>query len=225
MDCRRIESLLPPYVDGEAPASEVALIESHLAGCPACRFAVSAQRTSKVVLGARGRQIASLAPPGFARARGRPYAVSPRISLGWRGRATAFASAAALVIIGIAGFELITPHSNVLYAAQLAIDHVRCFVVEMSSTEKVEPAALERGYAERYGWHLKVPRPNDDSGLRLVAARRCPFWPGRHAHVLYRTGRQEVSLYVDQTNERGAGSGTCWATPRPSGNGGAPRMS
>ena len=30
-ECRQIESLLPPYVDGEASASVVAQIEAHLA--------------------------------------------------------------------------------------------------------------------------------------------------------------------------------------------------
>jgi anti-sigma factor RsiW len=200
MDCRRIESLLPPYGAGQARASEIADVERHLSGCPACRFSVAAQRTARTVLQARGREIAPLAPLGLRTRLGTTMRVPPAV--GWRERVTAFAGAAAVLVLAVAAFELVSPRSNVLYAAQLAIDHVRCFVVEMTSTEKVEPEGLERGYAERYGWQMHVPSSNDAIDLRLVAARRCPFWIGRHAHVLYRTGDQQVSLYIDQSNER-----------------------
>jgi anti-sigma factor RsiW len=201
MDCRRIESLLPPYVDGVARASEIAEIERHLASCAACRSAAAAQRTARIVLQARGREIAPLAPPGL---RTRLGTLQPRgrATLTWRGRLSAFATAAALFIVAIAVFELVSPRSNVLYAAQLAIDHVRCFVVERASTDEVEAARLERDYAERDGWQIRVPASNDGIGLRLIAARRCPFWVGRYAHVLYRTDDREVSLYIDRGDER-----------------------
>lgn len=39
-ECRRIESLLPPYVDGEATPDEVRLIESHLGSCDVCQALV-----------------------------------------------------------------------------------------------------------------------------------------------------------------------------------------
>jgi anti-sigma factor RsiW len=201
MDCRRIESLLPPYVDGVARASEIADIERHLADCAACRSAVAAQRTARIVLQARGREIAPLAPPGV-RTRLQTLRSPARTTLGWRGRLSAFATAAALFLAAVVIFELVSPRSSVLYAAQLAIDHVRCFVVEKTSTQKVETAGLERQYAEHYGWQIRVPASNDGIGLRLVAARRCPFWVGRHAHVLYRAGESEVSLYIDRGDER-----------------------
>src|SRR5262245_9531550 len=129
MECRRIESLLPPYVDGDAHASEVAEIERHLAGCTACRSAVAAQRTARIVLQARGRHIAPLAPPGL-RTRLGTLARPARQTLGWGGRLTAFAAAAVLFMAAFTGFEFISPRWNVLYAAQLAIDHLRCFAAE-----------------------------------------------------------------------------------------------
>jgi anti-sigma factor RsiW len=202
MDCRRIESLLPPYVDGNAPPTEVAEIERHLAGCPACRFAVAAQLTSRLVLQSRGRQLTPLAPLGLRTRLRATLAGSSRPSLGWRWRVAAFVSAVALFIAGVAVFELALPSSNVLYAAQLAIDHVRCFVVEMASTEKVETAELERMYLEREGWQVRVPPSDDAIGLRLVAARLCPFGVGRYAHALYRVDEREVSLYIDQSDGR-----------------------
>ena len=202
MECRRIESLLPPYVDGEASAHQTAEVEQHLAECPACRAAVAAQRTARVVLQARGRAIAPPLPLGL---RTRLNAtLQPRVStsLGWRGRLSAFAAAAALLVVIVGALELVTPHSNVLYAAQLAIDHVRCFVVEMAATDTADPAVLERQYAEGYGWNVRLPASNEALGLRLVAARRCPFWVGRHAHVLYRVGDHELLLYIKHGNTR-----------------------
>jgi anti-sigma factor RsiW len=202
MECRRIESLLPPYVDGVARASEVADVERHLAGCAACRSAVAAQRTVRAVLQARGRELAPLAPPGLRTRLGSRLNASAGRTLGWPGRLSAFATAAVLLIVVVGAFELASPRSNVLYAAQLAIDHVRCFVIERTTREKVETEPLERFYAEQYGWDIDVPASNDGIGLRLVAARRCPFWVGEHAHVLYRSGEHELSLYVDRGEPR-----------------------
>jgi len=202
MHCRRIESLLPPYVDGEARASEVAEIERHLAECAGCRAAVEAQRTVRIVLQARGQAIAPHLPPGFRSRITATLGASPRPSLGWGGRLTAFAAAAVILLVAVSALELVAPQSSVLYAAQLAIDHVRCFVVEKAATAKADPAVLRQFYAEHYGWDVRVPASNDAIGLQLVAARRCPYWVGRHAHLLYRTGDHEVSLYMDQGDSR-----------------------
>jgi hypothetical protein len=90
----------------------------------------------------------------------------------------------------------VTPKSDVLYAAQLAIDHVRCFVVELATKEPAGARVVQKTLADNYGWSIPVPPSNADAGLTLVAARRCPFWLGAHAHLLYRNGDREVSLYV-----------------------------
>lgn len=202
MECRRIESLLPPYVDGVARASELADVERHLAGCAGCRSAVAAHRTVRLVLRARGRELAPLAPPALRTQLETALRPPAHVGLDWPGRMSAFAAATALLVAAVTGLELGSPASNVLYAAQLALDHVRCFVVERDSSEKLESAGLERFYAERYGWDIDVPASNDAIGLRLIAARRCPYWIGRHAHVLYRTGDRQISLYIDQDGAR-----------------------
>ena len=203
MDCRRIESLLPPYVDGEAGAREAAEVERHLAGCAACRSAVAAQRTTRAVLQARGRHLTPPLPPGLhtrIAATLTPERVAS--SLGWPARVSAFVAAAAVLVAAVTIFEFVSPQSNVLYAAQLAIDHVRCFVAERSTTRAVDAPAMERNYAKQYGWEVKVPPGNEALGLRLIAARRCPFWLGEHAHALYRIGDREVSLFIDRGAER-----------------------
>jgi hypothetical protein len=116
----------------------------------------------------------------------------------WRSRLSGLALAAAVLLTTIVGLEFVRPGSNVLYAAQLAIDHMRCFVVELASTDPADAAALRRGYAETYGWDVRIPPSSEAAGVTLVAARRCPYWLGRHAHLLYRTGEHEVSLYVSR---------------------------
>jgi anti-sigma factor RsiW len=204
MDCRRIESLLPLYVDGEAATRDVAEVERHLVTCADCRAAVAAQRTTRAVLQARGRYLAPPLPPGLRiriAAALNPRPVVSR-SLGWRARVSAFAAAAAMLTIAVTIFEFVSPRSNVLYAAQLAIDHVRCFVAERSSTAAIDAPAMERVYAAEYGWKISVPPGNDALGLRLIAARRCPFWLGQHAHALYRVGDKEVSLFIDRGEHR-----------------------
>jgi len=50
-----------------------------------------------------------------------------------------------------------------------------------------------------------VPPSDAAAGVTLVAARRCPFWLGPHAHLLYRTGVHDVSLYVTPGGHRDRG--------------------
>jgi anti-sigma factor RsiW len=156
------------------------------------------ERTVKTVLRARAAELTEMAPPGL---RTRVVAAlearaAERRKATWGVRLSAFA-AAAVVIIAVAGaLELVTPKSDVLYAAQLAIDHVRCFVVELTTKEPADARVLQQTLADNYGWSIPVPPSNAQAGLTLVAARRCPFWLGEHAHLLYRNGDREVSLYV-----------------------------
>ena len=210
IDCRQIESLLPPFVDGEADTQTATRVEAHLASCDACRSRVAQERTVRAVLRARAPELAAIAPPGL---RTRVVAAlehsTPRTvdtlgtfgTLGWRGRVTAFAAAALLLLMTATALEFVTPESNALYAAQLAVDHMRCFFVE-HTTDPADARRLQQEVAQNYGWSIAVPPSNPEAGLTLVAARRCPFWLGPHAHLLYRTGDRHVSLYVRPGSQR-----------------------
>lgn len=202
-ECRRIESLLPPYVDGEATADVVRQIELHLASCGACKAQVASERTARRLLRAKADQLRTPAPPGLRTRIAAALEPVPRPALGWRGRLTAFGAAAAVVLLLVTALEFAPLRSNVLFAAQLAIDHVRCFVVEGLGTMQAANAAdLERQYRHDYGWNVRVPPSNEDVGITLMAARRCPFWLGDHAHLLYQSGERHVSLYVTQGEQR-----------------------
>ena len=201
-DCRQIESLLPPYVDGEARPDQIRQVEAHLGLCASCREQVAAERAIRTVLRARAASLVTPAPPGLRThlASAVTWDAVPRLA--WRGRLTAVAAAAAVVLLAVVLFEFTSPQSNVLFAAQLAIDHVRCFVVELGSVEAANAEDLETEYSQRYGWSVDVPGSDLESGIMLVAARRCPFWLGDHAHLLYRTRDREVSLYITPNNPR-----------------------
>jgi anti-sigma factor RsiW len=201
-ECRQIESMLPPYVDGDAGPEVGGRIEAHLSGCSQCRDRVAAERSARTVLRAKASSLATPAPPGLRTRLVSLLGTGPAPALGWRGRLTAFAAAGAAVVVLAVALELAAPRSNVLFAAQLAIDHVRCFIVELGSTDQADPAALRRLYADDYGWNVDIPDSNRDAGVTLVAARRCPFWIGDHAHLLYRSGDRNVSLYITQGDER-----------------------
>jgi anti-sigma factor RsiW len=185
-------------VDGEASPDERSQVEAHVAGCASCRSAVTAQRTVRAVLRARAAELRVPAPPGLrTRLAATLEADAPRV-LGWRGRLSAVAVAAVALLTTVVGLEFVRPGSNVIYAAQLALDHVRCFVVELAATTPADAAALRQNYLDTYGWDVRIPPSNDTLGVTLVAARRCPYWLGRHAHLLYRTGGHEVSLYISR---------------------------
>jgi anti-sigma factor RsiW len=204
-DCRRIEALLPPYVDGEASYQDAKVVEAHLAGCRVCQSRVHAERAARVVLRARAEALVTSAPPGLRARLAASMRQEERPALGWRGRLTAFGAAAAALVLVVGLLELVTPQSSVLLAAQLAIDHVRCFIIERATTAMADAETLERTLAADYGWSIEVPASDPEAGLTLVAARRCPFWLGPYAHLLYRTpDGKEVSLYVAPGRERAA---------------------
>ncbi len=199
-DCRRIESLLPPYVDGEAPPDAAALVEAHLRTCAMCRAEVAAERGVRMILRARAAEVTTPAPPGLRTRIAARLAGEAAPSLGWGGRVAAFGAAAAMVLLFAVALEFLPLRSNALFAAQLAIDHLRCFVV--TSSEEASAPDLEREFAERDGWAIDVPPSSPADGITLIAGRRCPFWLGDHAHLLYRSGDHHVSLFVTQGVER-----------------------
>ena len=50
MKCERIEELLSLYVEGELPAEEKAIVDSHLQSCPACTELLSALKETRLAL-------------------------------------------------------------------------------------------------------------------------------------------------------------------------------
>lgn len=201
-ECRQIESLLPPYVDGEASAADCRTVDAHLARCASCRAHAAAQRSVRHLLQAATPALRTETPPGLRTRLAATLVPPARPARLWGWRAVQVGGLAGGLFVASLALELVSPESNVLLAAQLAIDHVRCFAVERHDETPVSHADARALYAEEYGWDVTVPDSNAEAGLTLVAARRCPYWLGDHAHLLYRSGSHELSLYITPDRER-----------------------
>ncbi|MGE0866802.1 MAG: anti-sigma factor [Vicinamibacterales bacterium] len=199
MDCQEIEARLAAVADGGTPADDD--VTRHLASCAACRQALQAQTTARTVLRARAAQLSVAAPPGLRTriaATARAERPEARGVLSWRGRLSAFSAAALIVLVlGAALVPVVTGRFTVVLAAQMALDHLKCFVIDGDG----DGAAISKADAEallkrEYGWTMSVPASSAADGLELVAVRHCLYGDGLAAHLLYRAGGQPVSLFI-----------------------------
>jgi anti-sigma factor RsiW len=191
-ECRELDGALAPYVDGEADASSRAAVESHLSRCPPCRDAEAGERSARDVLHARREQLRPRAPD-FLRARCAAHgrAAAPRRSL--LRRAAPFSLAATLVL-AVAGVFLFGVNHEAV-AAQLALDHMKCFDV-FGEEGTHDSAAAESAWRARRGWDIGVPASSAAHGLELVGVRRCLSTDGSAAHCMYRWRNQPLSVYI-----------------------------
>lgn len=195
LDCRQMEALMPPYVDGLARAEDAAAIAAHLAACPACRAAIDCQCSVRALL--RGRCDALKgAAPGDLGALVRRRSSSTAGLLGASGRLSALAAAAACVVGVTAVLMWSTGRSSVLLAAQLTLDHLKCFMIDGDvNAPAVSAQAAEARMQATFGWSRPVPVPTRPD-VHLVAVRRCLYAEGMVPHVLYRVGHEAVSLFI-----------------------------
>jgi len=197
-DCRQIEALLPPFVDGVAGELERARVTAHLERCAACRETAEAQGAVRRLLRDRHEALRVAAPPGLAaqvRAAARRNASTA--ALGRGGRLSALAAAAALVLAVTGGFAWGTGRSSVLLAAQLTLDHIKCFIVDGDDhADHYSADVAEARMQEQFGWSVAIPTPATRPDVHLVSVRRCLYGEGMVAHVLYRVQDQPVSLFV-----------------------------
>ncbi|MEP7116955.1 MAG: anti-sigma factor [Acidobacteriota bacterium] len=197
-DCRRIESLLPPFVDGEATPRDAALVEAHLSGCAECRGSAQEQRQVRALLVSRRCSLAEPTPFGLesrlrrmARAEGADTAVR-----GWR-RLSPLAAAAALVAAVAGGVYWGTGQSAVLLAAQLTLDHIKCFMIDGDDRgQTISTDSAQLRLHESYGLDVHLPHPSAATDAHVVAVRSCLYGEGLVAHVLYRVNGAAVSMFV-----------------------------
>lgn len=199
-ECRQMEALLPPFVDGHASPETEAVVEAHLARCEACRHSAAAQREIRALLVSRRARLTDVAPAELA-ADVRRAVAAPAGEI-YRPRLSAFAAAAAVVLAVMGGFSWATGRSSVLLAAQLTLDHLKCFVIDGDDHE--HPMSADAGqvtFHEQYGMNVHLPVPPDSAAARLVSVRQCLYGEGWVAHALYRVEGEAVSVFVlgDQT--------------------------
>src|SRR5437763_8484804 len=146
-DCKKLDSLVTPYVDGELESANRAEVDAHLRVCPPCHARVVVEQSVRDLLSARKHAFKEACAPArlhswcadAARlkrrathdtdngvARGLSRATFSRVA--WRARAKPLALAASLVLVVSAAFlYALTDRSNRVMAAELVADHVKCF--------------------------------------------------------------------------------------------------
>jgi len=193
--CRDVEPLFTAYVDDEAAPPERAVVDAHLNKCPPCRDRVTEERAARDVLRARR---GSLRPCASASLRTR--CAAQRIAPAVRGavlsrRAWVPLALAAAVLLAVSGTLFFAGNSVEVLAAQLAVDHVKCFQFAPDHGA-VDPLAEGRKWEAGYGWPLKVPASAPAEELELIGVRRCLSSEGRVAHMMYRWRGRPLSVFV-----------------------------
>jgi anti-sigma factor RsiW len=103
-------------------------------------------------------------------------------------------AAALLLVVGGVLLYVFTGLSPTVLAAQLTLDHMKCFAVHETDSP-VDVQASEQQYARDYGGDVRLPHAAI-AGLQLVGLRRCFCGEGVAAHAMYRLNARPVSIYV-----------------------------
>jgi anti-sigma factor RsiW len=202
-DCREIEQLLTPYVDGEAREVDCAAVDAHLRACPRCRGHVANEREMRDAFASCREKLRASASADLRRrcGAGRPVTASAPAVMAPAGvfqrRTWLPLSMVATLVLAVGGVFLygLRGGSEAL-AAQLAVDHIKCF--EVAPTPAILPDAktIAREWATARGWVIKVPESSRIEDLELLTARRCISTSGHTVHLMYKWHGQPLSVYV-----------------------------
>jgi hypothetical protein len=106
----------------------------------------------------------------------------------------ALAATLFLAVAGSAFYGLVVNPSKAV-AAQLALDHLKCFTL-FEEPAGLAPAEVKAELKANHGLDILLPEGRATEGLTLVGGRRCLYLDGSVAHLLYRKGAIQVSLFV-----------------------------
>ena len=212
-DCSRIDSLVTPFVDAELPLGEQQTIADHLSGCPSCRAKVAAERAVRALLHSRRTDLTPQAASPQLKARcagilnpragqvvqfphaasaGRVAAVSS-----WRRRYASLALAATLLLaLGGAFIYQATRSSSRVLAAELTMDHEKCFRLNHLLGTQHSEETVEAALASWFGWKVDLPDISGHADVTLVGSRPCLYGEGKVAHIMYTHNGQPVSLFM-----------------------------
>jgi anti-sigma factor RsiW len=217
MNCKSLDALVTPYVDGELDPANRAEVDAHLRVCPPCHSRVAAERNVKELLQTRKAVFQQhCAPPALrAKCAGMTAGLKARTTTAdvtadvvrafrpargattWRARLTPYALAASLVVIvGGAFLYELTDRSVRVLAAELTADHVKCFGLNRLLGTHEAASVVEGSIGSSFAWPLHLPEGPERAGLELVGARPCLYGEGRVAHIMYRHNGHPVSVFM-----------------------------
>ena len=196
--CREAHARITPYLDGESGEAERKQVHAHLHDCGPCQADAAAQDVARRVLRVRSAALQAKAPEAL---RARCAALAPAPRRAWMPRWSAWrvlslGSAAAMGVVVAAFVFGIATHSPVLLAAEMTLDHLKCFALFESEGAAPAAAEVEAAVRDRFGWRVSVPAGGEHEGLVLLGARRCLSHDGSVAHLMYRHTGRPVSLFV-----------------------------
>jgi len=198
--CRDLDPLFAPYADGDVAAEERASVETHLDRCPPCRDNVAEQRTVRAVVAACRPSLRANAPNALrARCAAHAGKARPRRSIVRRIVQQPWIplSLAATLVIAVAAAFIIGVNDKVeAIAAQLTLDHVKCFQFAPERLQHTDAATAAHEWAAKQGWQIDVPASSSNNGLELLGVRRCAMSSGRIAHVMYMWHGEPLSMFV-----------------------------
>lgn len=203
-DCADVDAIMTAYVDGEVSDGDAVDVRAHLDDCPPCRERARVERVAREMLRARGPMLSASAPASLrarcvaaAPSRGEA-AVSPADQGRWsarlRGRVPLSMAAALLLAVGTVFLVGQDQRLEAAFAAQLAIDHDRCFTDLDDIDPSFDQRQAEANLAALSG--IDAALPAESSEFDLVDVRRCLYDAGAMAHVLCRWRGEPVSLFV-----------------------------
>jgi anti-sigma factor RsiW len=194
--CQDLEPLLAEYVEGASPSETRATLDAHLGRCPPCRDRVAGERIARELLVARRTGVRHCASAGL-RARCAGHRVRRSVRFGVSARKWLPLSLAATLVLAGAGAFVFGLNDNVeAVAAQLTLDHMRCFQLAPERLTHVDAVVAGRVWAAGHGWTLAVPPSSPPAQLELLGVRRCVTTSGSTAHILYRWRGEPLSVFV-----------------------------
>lgn len=200
LNCWSIDPLVTPYVDGDLAPADRHAVEQHMRGCPPCRARIATEQAVRDLVGVHKRALtADAAPRGLHTkcAAARREAGPPLASATWRARLAPLALAATLaIIVGGAFVYPLTESSTRVMAAELTVDHMKCFLLNAVLGTRHTEAAVERSLAASFDWPAQLPERAEQAGLELIGERTCLYGEGRIAHVMYRHEGRPVSVFM-----------------------------
>jgi len=199
--CEDVEPLFAAYVDGEGSSDQREAVRRHLERCSDCRRAVEDEQAVRAALTSCRGRLGAQAPTAL-RNRCHACACSPR-AWWWRRGASRSAtprwlplSFAATMVVGVTVvFLIVINGGDKALAAQLAIDHVKCFQFAPEHGS-LDPITAADRWKAAYGWLLAVPRSAPLEQLELLDVRRCMSTQGGSAHIMYKWHGEPLSVYV-----------------------------